>query len=74
MKKIPTLFTRVYKDHKVVGISDQVTQGCEGALAGKGGHMNAMLIALLVVGLIDIAVCAVCCALDEEREDEDETN
>lgn len=34
--------------------------------------MNAMLIALLVVGLIDIAVCAVCCALDEDREEEEE--
>lgn len=34
MKKIPTLFTRVYKDHKVVDITDQVTPGCEGALDG----------------------------------------
>lgn len=34
MKKIPTLFTRVYKDHKVVDITDQVTHGCEGALDG----------------------------------------
>lgn len=34
--------------------------------------MNAMLIALLVVGLIDIAVCAVCCAIDEEREEQDQ--
>lgn len=34
MKKIPTLFERVYSDHKVVGITDKVTPGCEGALDG----------------------------------------
>lgn len=34
MKKIPTLFERLYKDHKVVGITDHVTPGCEGALDG----------------------------------------
>ncbi len=34
MKKIPTLFTRIYKDHKVVGITDQVTPGCESVLDG----------------------------------------
>lgn len=35
MKKIPTLFTRYYADHKVVGISDEVTPGCEAVLEGK---------------------------------------
>lgn len=34
MKKIPTLFERVYENHKVVGITDKVTPGCEGALNG----------------------------------------
>lgn len=29
MKKIPTLFTRVYENHKVVGIKDEITPGCE---------------------------------------------
>lgn len=31
MKKIPTLFTRVYENHKVVGIKDEITPGCEQA-------------------------------------------
>lgn len=29
MKKIPTLFTRVYENHKIVGIKDEITPGCE---------------------------------------------
>lgn len=36
MKKIPTLFEREYKDHKVVGIKPIVTIGCEWVLEGKG--------------------------------------
>lgn len=35
MKKIPTLFERVYENHKVVGITDKVTPGCEVVLSGK---------------------------------------
>lgn len=35
MKKIPTLFERVYENHKVVGITDKVTEGCEAVLEGK---------------------------------------
>lgn len=31
MKKIPTLFTRIYEDHKIVGIKDEITPGCEDA-------------------------------------------
>ena len=31
MKKIPTLFKRVYKNHKVVDIIDEITPGCEDA-------------------------------------------
>lgn len=34
MKKIPTLFERQFEDHKVVGITDKVTPGCEAALDG----------------------------------------
>lgn len=31
MKKIPTLFKRVFENHKVVGITDEITPGCEDA-------------------------------------------
>ena len=34
MKKIPTLFERIYNNHKVVGITPNVTPGCEKALTG----------------------------------------
>nr|DAT87006.1 MAG TPA: protein of unknown function (DUF5565) [Caudoviricetes sp.] len=36
MKKIPTLFERVYKNHKIVDILPNVTQGMEWVLQGKG--------------------------------------
>lgn len=36
MKKIPTLFKRIYNDHKIVGITDEVTNGCECILDGAG--------------------------------------
>ena len=36
MKKIPTLFERVYDNHKIVGITDKVTPGMEWVLAGEG--------------------------------------
>lgn len=36
MKKIPTLFERVYKNHKVVDIMDKVTPGMEWVLENKG--------------------------------------
>ena len=29
MKKIPTLFTRIYENNEVVGIKDEITPGCE---------------------------------------------
>lgn len=32
MKKIPTLFERKFADHKVVGVTADVTPGCEDAL------------------------------------------
>lgn len=31
MKKIPTLFERIYENHKVVGITPNITEGCEEA-------------------------------------------
>ena len=36
MKKIPTLFERIYENHKVVGITPKVTEGMEWVLEGKG--------------------------------------
>jgi hypothetical protein len=36
MKKIPTLFERVYKDHEKVGINPNVTEGMEWVLDGEG--------------------------------------
>lgn len=36
MKKIPTLFKREFKDHKVVMIINDVTPGCEWVLRGEG--------------------------------------
>lgn len=32
MKKIPTLFERIYENHKVVDITENITPGCEEAL------------------------------------------
>lgn len=36
MKKIPTLFKRIYENHKVVDITPDVTEGMEWVLEGKG--------------------------------------
>jgi len=36
MKKIPTLFERVFKNHTIVGISAYVTEGMEWVLNGEG--------------------------------------
>lgn len=36
MKKIPTLFERIFENHKVVGVTDRVTDGMEWVLAGEG--------------------------------------
>ena len=36
MKKIPTLFERVYENHKIVEILPKVTEGMEWVLAGEG--------------------------------------
>ena len=36
MKKIPTLFKREFADHKIIGITDEVTPGMEWVLEGEG--------------------------------------
>lgn len=36
MRRIPTLFERVYENHRVVGITDKVTEGMEWVLEGEG--------------------------------------
>lgn len=36
MKKIPTLFERVFENHRIVGIIDKVTPGMEWVLEGEG--------------------------------------
>lgn len=36
MKKIPTLFERMYENHKVVGITDTVYRGMEWVMDGEG--------------------------------------
>lgn len=36
MKKIPTLFERIYENHKIVGITPKVTPGMEWVLNGEG--------------------------------------
>ena len=36
MKKIPTLFERIYDNHKVVGITDTITAGMDWVLDGEG--------------------------------------
>lgn len=35
MKKIPTLFERLYENHKIIGITDKVTPGCECVINGE---------------------------------------
>lgn len=36
MKKIPTLFERIYENNKIVGITPKVTPGMEWVLKGEG--------------------------------------
>ena len=48
MKKIPTLFTRIYENHRIVGIKDEITPGCEDALKN---------------GIATIKVDGSCCAI-----------
>lgn len=48
MKKIPTLFVRKFENHKVVGITDEITPGCEEAFLN---------------GIATIKVDGSCCAI-----------
>lgn len=48
MKKIPTLFTRIYENHKIVGIKDVITPGCEKAFKN---------------GIATIKIDGACCAI-----------
>lgn len=48
MKKIPTLFTRVFEDHKIVGIKDEIAPGCEDAFKN---------------GIASIKIDGSCCAI-----------
>lgn len=36
MKKIPTLFKRIFEDNKLKGITPEITDGCEWVLNGEG--------------------------------------
>ncbi len=36
MKKIPTLFKRIFENNKIVGITDEVIEGMEWVLNGDG--------------------------------------
>ena len=49
MKKIPTLFTRIYEEHKIVGIKDEITPGCEDAFKN---------------GIATIKIDGSCCAMN----------
>lgn len=52
MKKIPTLFTRIYENHKIVGIKDEITPGCEEAFKN---------------GIATIKLDGACCAIINGR-------
>ena len=52
MKKIPTLFTRIYENHKIVGIKDEITPGCEEAF---------------LHGTATVKIDGACCAIIGDR-------
>ena len=52
MKKIPTLFTRIYENHKVIGIKDEIAHGCELAF---------------YQGIATIKVDGSCCAIIDDK-------
>lgn len=52
MKKIPTLFTRIYEGRKIVGIKDEITPGCERAF---------------YQGIATIKVDGSCCAIIRDK-------
>ena len=52
MKKIPTLFTRIYDNHKIVGIKNEITPGCEQAF---------------YQGIATVKIDGACCAVINDR-------
>lgn len=52
MKKIPTLFTRVYENHKIVDILPKITPGCEEAF---------------LQGTATVKVDGACCAIIDDK-------
>lgn len=52
MKRIPTLFTRIYENHKIVGIKDEITPGCEQAF---------------YQGIATVKIDGACCAIIGDR-------
>lgn len=48
MKKIPTLFTRIYENHRIVDIKDEITPGCEEAFKN---------------GIATVKIDGACCAI-----------
>lgn len=48
MKKIPTLFERVFENRKIVGITDKITPGCEDAFKN---------------GIATVKIDGACCAI-----------
>lgn len=52
MKKIPTLFTRVYENHKIIDILPEITPGCEDAF---------------LHGTATVKVDGACCAIIDDR-------
>lgn len=52
MKKIPTVFTRIYEGHRIVGIKDEITPGCELAF---------------YQGIATIKVDGSCCAIIKDK-------
>lgn len=52
MKKIPTLFTRIYENHRIIGIKDEITPSCEEAFKN---------------GIATVKVDGSCCAVIDGR-------
>ena len=48
MKKIPTLFTRIYENHRIVDIKDEIAPGCEEAFKN---------------GIATVKIDGACCAI-----------
>lgn len=48
MKKIPTLFNRIFQGHKIIGITEEITPGCEDAF---------------ISGVATVKIDGSCCAI-----------